>query len=177
MSASTPNTPSAMRSVRFASKSPLKDLKPKSIQEACVEAYSSGIETLHSCIRSNRTVTLDLKVKFISALKKHSEKSAALKRFSEPDFVPHTIRFKASLKTDKASAERGEFKELSNQFDATLLETRDKLKQIMFETRKIELEERKKELFDLASSFIIENAEEIFIIQGHAESPTSKDHV
>lgn len=174
MPASITDTPSAKK-VRFSSNTIAPSNMPtKSISEQCEEVFSFGLSTLHNCIQLNSTVS-ELKPKFVSNLIKISEKSKALKRLEAEDFVPHSIRFKTILKTDKATANRGDFKELSQKFEDLRLDSQNKYKAIMIKARIVELDQRKREIMEMTSTFIREIAEDLIVINGHAESPEDID--
>ena len=169
MPASTTDTSSAKK-VRFSSDTIAPNMPAKSISEQCEDVFSFGLSTLHNCIQLNSTVS-DLKLKYVSSLIKLSEKSKALKRLKVDDFVPHSIRFKTALKTDKATANREDFKELSKQFEDLRLDSQSKYKAIMIKAREVEMDQRKREIMEMASTFIREIAEDLIVINGHAESP------
>ena len=170
MSVSRPNTPS-VKKVSFATHTtPAKSNRPlKSITAKCEKTFLMGLATLHSGITSHNSVK-EIMTQYVQSLLKFSEKIQALKRLQAPDFVPHTIRFKTTLKTDKATVEREDFKELANQFEALRLEQQSKFKNIMIEARKIEIEVRKIELLNIASKFVQEITGDLFIIHEYAEN-------
>lgn len=168
MSASRPISPSARKKVAFASHT-IPQESNLSVTAKCEEIFSSGLATLHSDIRTNDTVN-EIKKEFIQALDKSSEKLQMLNRFKAPDFVPHSIRFNPKLKTDLVTAEREDYKELSDQFDTLIVETKQNLKEIMLKAKEMELETRNKKLRTIASKFAKEIIEEFFIIHEYAEN-------